>query len=108
MPIPSLGDLLNPGIELGSPALQTESLLSVSPWNPVFNFFGYILRSGIARLYCISVSNFFVEFLYCSPQQLHGFTVPIVHKCFNFSHPHQHFMNILFYVLIAIVLMGVW
>ena len=28
MPFPSLGDLPDPGIELGSPALQADSLLS--------------------------------------------------------------------------------
>ena len=30
LPFPSLEDLPNPGIELGSPALQTDSLLSES------------------------------------------------------------------------------
>ena len=31
LPIPSPGDLTNPGIESGSPALQAESLLSEPP-----------------------------------------------------------------------------
>ena len=32
--IPSLGDLLNPGIKPGSPALQADSLLSETPGKP--------------------------------------------------------------------------
>ena len=31
LPFPSLGDLPNPGIESGSPALQTDALLSEPP-----------------------------------------------------------------------------
>ena len=31
LPFPSLGDLPNPGIELGSPALQTDTFLSEPP-----------------------------------------------------------------------------
>ena len=34
MPFPSPGDLLNPGIELGSPALQADSLPSEPPGKP--------------------------------------------------------------------------
>ena len=33
-PFPSLGDLLNPGIAPGSPALQADSLLSEAPGKP--------------------------------------------------------------------------
>ena len=33
LPFPSLGDLPDPGIELGSPALQTDSLPSELPGN---------------------------------------------------------------------------
>ena len=35
---PSPGDLPDPGIELGSPALQADSLSSEAPGNLVFNF----------------------------------------------------------------------
>ena len=34
MPFPSPGDLLDPGIELGSPALQADSLPSEPPGKP--------------------------------------------------------------------------
>ena len=34
LPFPSLGDLPNPGIELGSPALQVDSLSSEPPGKP--------------------------------------------------------------------------
>ena len=34
LPFPSPGDLPNPGIEPGSPALEAGSLLSESPGNP--------------------------------------------------------------------------
>ena len=35
LPFPSTGDLPNPGIEPGSPALQTDALLSEPPGKPV-------------------------------------------------------------------------
>ena len=35
VPFPSTGDLPNPGIEPGSPALQTDALLSEPPGKPV-------------------------------------------------------------------------
>ena len=34
LPFPSLGDFPNPGIKLGCPALQADSLLSESPGKP--------------------------------------------------------------------------
>ena len=34
LPFPSPGDLPNPGIEPGSPALQTDALPSEPPWKP--------------------------------------------------------------------------
>ena len=37
LPFPSPGDLPDPGIEPGSPALQADSLPSVLPKNPVIN-----------------------------------------------------------------------
>ena len=41
LPFPSLGDLPDPGIKLGSPALQADSLPSEPPREPI------ILHSGI-------------------------------------------------------------
>ena len=36
LPFPSPGDLSDPGIELGSPTLQADSLPSEPPGNPIF------------------------------------------------------------------------
>ena len=36
LPFPSPGDLPNPGIKSGSPALQADSLPSEPPWKPLF------------------------------------------------------------------------
>ena len=36
LPFPSPGDLPNPGIELGSPALQADALPTEPPGNPSF------------------------------------------------------------------------
>ena len=36
LPFPSPGDLLNPGIEPGSPALQADALLSEPPGKPTY------------------------------------------------------------------------
>ena len=38
LPFPSPGDLPNPGIELESPALQADSLLSEPPGQPMLHF----------------------------------------------------------------------
>ena len=35
LPFPSPGDLLDPGIELGSPALQADALTSEPPVKPI-------------------------------------------------------------------------
>ena len=35
LPFPSPGDLPNPGIEPGSPALQADALPSEPPWKPL-------------------------------------------------------------------------
>ena len=42
MPCPPAGDLLDPGIELGSPALQAESLPAEAP-----NIYAYFLERRI-------------------------------------------------------------
>ena len=44
LPFPSPGDLPNPGIEPGSPALQADSLLSEPPEKPTGELHGPILR----------------------------------------------------------------
>ena len=45
LPIPSLGDLPNPGTEPGSPALQADSLPSEPPGKPkVLSFSGKIIK----------------------------------------------------------------
>ena len=47
LPFPSPGDLPDPGIELGSPALQADALLSEPPQ---FGF-SLILKSAIFRIF---------------------------------------------------------
>ena len=42
LPFPSSGDLPNPGIEPGSPALQADSLLSEPPGKPSEGRFKFI------------------------------------------------------------------
>ena len=37
LPFPSPGDFPDPGIDLGSPALQADSLLSEPPGKPLFS-----------------------------------------------------------------------
>ena len=39
LPFPSPGDLPDPGIELGSPVLQADTLTSEPPGKPIFNSF---------------------------------------------------------------------
>ena len=38
LPFPTPGDLPDPGIKSGSPALQADSLLSEPPWKPAAHF----------------------------------------------------------------------
>lgn len=53
--------------------------------DPAFNYFGYMPKSGIARLYGNSIFNF-KDLSYCFPQQLHHFAFPPRgHKVSNFS-----------------------
>ena len=44
LPFPSPGDLPDPGIEPGSPALQADALQSEPPGKPFFFFFFYSIR----------------------------------------------------------------
>ena len=59
LPLPSPGDLRNPGIEPGSPALEADALTSEPPGKPVFlggghnstentGLSNFLLHSGIA------------------------------------------------------------
>ena len=52
LPFPSPGDLSDPGIEPGSPALQVDALLSEPPGNPLLRVLVFIFHS----YYLISVS----------------------------------------------------
>ena len=63
LPVPSRGNLPNPGFEPGSPALQADSLHLSHQESPVFS----------KNVYCLNflkISKNFLKFFYC----LHGFT----------------------------------
>ena len=47
LPCPSPGDLLNPGIEPGSPALQADSLLTEPPGKPFLYCVFYLTSKSI-------------------------------------------------------------
>ena len=49
LPFPSPGDLLNPGIEAGSPALQADSLLSEPPSKPIY--MGFIYQDILIKIH---------------------------------------------------------
>ena len=53
LPFPSSGDLLDPGIEPWSPALQAESLPSEPPGKPL-----YIIYMGVCVCVCVCVCVF--------------------------------------------------
>ena len=55
LPFPSPGDLPDPGIEPGSPALWADALPSESPGNPIFNYMLCLFSSHLLRfvsIYC--------------------------------------------------------
>ena len=54
VPFPSPGDLPNPGMEPGSPALQAGSLLSELPGKPYFQFMRIHLKSPLPSLLILS------------------------------------------------------
>ena len=51
MPIPSLGDLSDPGIEPGSPALREDSLPSELPGKPKLYIYMYIQFTAMVNIY---------------------------------------------------------
>ena len=55
LPFPSPGDLPDPGIESGSPALQADSLLSETPGKP--GVYKVPLNSGVIRSHCSCKSH---------------------------------------------------
>ena len=59
LPVPSPGDLPNPGIEPGSPALQTEALPSEPPGKP-----------GVLKTCVLSLANNFKSQFF-QPSRLH-------------------------------------
>ena len=76
---PFPGDLPNPGIEPGSPALQTDALLSVLPWKQALNYFSrvsfiwlqyymfYLYKNILQFQYAIKLTctkNFYIFFFY--------------------------------------------
>ena len=66
LPFPSPGDIPNPGIELRSPALQEDSLLSEPPGKPHFilwnGFFVVVVMYTCSLFYFILFSNLFFFF----------------------------------------------
>ena len=63
-----------------------------SLWNPSFNAFGYILRSGIARLYGNSSFNFSRNHHF--PQWLYPFqSLPVMNRVLIFPYPQQHLLH---------------
>ena len=64
-------------------------------WDPAFRAFGYILRSGIARLYGNSSFNFSRK--HHLPQWLYPFqTLPIMNRVLIFPYPQQHLLHSVF------------
>ena len=61
LPFPSPGDLPNPGIELGSPALQVDSLLSEPPGKPKDTFPQNIKRTT-AKLWIIPRAKVVIKY----------------------------------------------
>ena len=60
---PSPEDLLNPGIEPGSPVLQADSLLSEPPWKSPFHLsylnYWHMASHSICILFCVAYSDQF-------------------------------------------------
>ena len=63
LPFPSPEDLLNPGIEPGSPVLQADSLLSEPPWKSPFHLsylnYWHMASHSICILFCVAYSDQF-------------------------------------------------
>ena len=64
-PIPSLGDLSDPGIELGPPALQADSLPVLPPGKPQLSMVTMIFLVQIFYLYAVYIKMQFSSFFVC-------------------------------------------
>ena len=60
LPFPSPGDLPDPGIKPGSPALQADSLLSESPGKPIAPVIRRLIKSSNRRE-CFSICGILVQ-----------------------------------------------
>ena len=56
LPFPSPGDLPNPGIKPGSPALQADSLPTELQGKPIYIHY-YIQNRSLIRTYCVAQGN---------------------------------------------------
>ena len=61
LPLPSPGDLPNPGIEPGSPALQTNTVLSETPGKPTVNSVSKSLTDGSDLAYTHDAQKKYLE-----------------------------------------------
>ena len=70
LPFPSPGDLPNPGIEPGSPALQADSLLTELQGKPCFRISGFIRK--LLKIQQADVSRLFLWMTSWSPVTLYN------------------------------------
>ena len=70
LPFPSPGDLPNPGIEPGSPALQADSLLTELQGKPCFRISGFIRK--LLKIQHADVSRLFLWMTSWSPVTLYN------------------------------------
>ena len=87
LPFPSPGNLPNPGIKPGSPALQTDALLSEPPGKPYYSLVKCKskLQGGTPLVVqclgiCLSVQETAVRFLVWADLACHGATKPVCHN----------------------------
>ena len=82
-PLPSVGDLPDPGIKPGSPSLQTDSLSSEPPGKPICNL------TGIFKFLIISLSDYkcylFAYFTSSSSSPTSHNTWSSICSCHNFQ-----------------------
>ena len=89
LPFPSPGDLLNPGIEPGSPALQADALLSEPPGKPTYIYI-YICICIYIYIY-ISVQFSSVTQscpTLCDPMNRSTPGLPVHHQLLKFTQTH--------------------
>ena len=70
-------------------------------WDPAFNSFAYIPRSGIARSYVNSIFNFLRNCHTTFPQQLHCFVFYISMQGFQFLHVLANACFLFFVVVVV-------